>query len=242
MNRYLVFGPLLFSLLAGCGDSRPPSPDCARKPAHKLVGTDSDNGLELVLAVIGGTFRQGEECKFRVTVRNVTQDKRILLPRFYLHPDFLNSQSLRVMEDHFAGVVPSWRNFYFRGPFRLPGKSNFAPGPLFLGTNYEGRPSKELQRKDIKEQCVDDVEFAPGAVKPLDLWPGHFLGTEVIVRIPPKADYVDMGIFFDLQSFGYKKSLTFLKHDEMLHGVAVLRGGQIPIWEGFLYVFLKIPD
>jgi len=120
-----------------------------------------------------GEFKKGHECTFRIAVTNVMEDKYVLVPEFMLFPDFLHSNSYRVLDKEGAdkpGVVEdrgwptlgpwvaSWRNFHVFGPFKdMSGQVGFLGATQAPG----GPPQRDKQREKLQDNAKF-LKFHPG--------------------------------------------------------------------------------
>ncbi|MEW6358136.1 MAG: hypothetical protein AB1696_17515 [Planctomycetota bacterium] len=247
--KWHTYLALWIPLVAGCDFGITPRAG-SLAPSAKHVSEDECNSLGLCIELAAGTFRKGAQCTFKISIRNTTADKDVVLPDFFLMPDFLDANSVRTSllakrgeEDIKRDLAPSWRNFFLLGPFdprgdfghTIPGLAT-SPGGFFL-TFYEGTPSKELQRKELEKHC-EEIQLHTSLLRTLLLPGGCTLVTQTTMRIPDQAEYVDLGMYFDAEKFGHKGKLTAsVKGKTSFH-----KETELPIWQGFLYVFLKIPD
>jgi len=240
---------MMLCVVIGCGDGTPPTKPRAALRPHPRIARDRDNGLELVLEFRAGDLNQGQACMFGTTVTNVSAGRCIVLPEFPLHPGFLSEEGLTIVSQGRQPPFPSWRDF-FLGPFCFRGSHSYAPGFLLFDSYPSAPPRKESQRKSVEETCKE-IELVPDWLKTVALAPGETWQFDVTVTIPRHTKYIDMGLYFDLEKLGRKGPLpiSLKKRDPRMRPSAPrrlsdkpIRDDEIPIWEGFLYVFLELPD
>ena len=129
--------------------------------------------------------------------------------------------------------VESWRSFYDdqRGPF-VP-----RDGGYWCGFDMIKPPSKALRIEEFCEFC-QCVSLIPGHLDTISISPGEKLERELTLRIRPNTGYLDCGLFFDLPMLRINDKLRLPPRSEKRE----LAYREIDIWQGSLYVFLKIPD
>lgn len=199
------------------------------------VATDVDNDLELGVQLVSGQLKVGEDCKFRIWLKNLRNSAMVLFHGpLGLDPIPGDSRSLKrpaVIEvEHLEIDYPKgerWRAFY-GGAFSVLLK-----------------PSEGLRRKEFAQFCKSS-DLCLDEFEPLCLPGASKVERELTVHIWKGTQYIDSGFFFDLTKFhGLRGALKLAPRPELgeLEGrrIDVTKESKL-IWQGSLYVFLKIPE